>query len=255
MSLALLQANAHHRLKTQDSTLRTRPPYNKDMRQSRRAFTLIELLVVIAIIAIIAALLFPVFARAKASAKSTACLSNLHQIGMSMLLYMNDYDDLFPNAIDDSDRTHPEQWTAFPDFQTQIPNMPLMQNVLQTYVKSKEVFHCPADVGSQVLDDHFPLAFVGSPSDFFTFGSSYLYRTEITEKHLSQTNMAQPANVNVYFDAAGHWHGNAPAATASDSANEYVSKVTSYRYNTLFADMHAKSQSDSQLDNAWATPL
>src|SRR5580692_12851150 len=104
--------------------------------ESKRAFTLIELLVVIAIIALLAAILFPVFARAKAAAKGTACVSNLHQIGEAMLIYMNDNDDLFPYAIDDSDRLHPEQWAIYPQFQAAIPNIPTMQVTLQAYVKS-----------------------------------------------------------------------------------------------------------------------
>jgi prepilin-type N-terminal cleavage/methylation domain-containing protein len=59
----------------------------------RKAFTLIELLVVIAIIAILAAILFPVFAQAKASAKQTAALSNVKQIIVSEIMYDGDYDD------------------------------------------------------------------------------------------------------------------------------------------------------------------
>jgi prepilin-type N-terminal cleavage/methylation domain-containing protein/prepilin-type processing-associated H-X9-DG protein len=59
----------------------------------RRAFTLIELLVVIAIIAILAAILFPVFAQAKESAKQTTCVSNSKQTALASLMYANDYDD------------------------------------------------------------------------------------------------------------------------------------------------------------------
>jgi prepilin-type N-terminal cleavage/methylation domain-containing protein/prepilin-type processing-associated H-X9-DG protein len=59
----------------------------------RKAFTLIELLVVIAIIAILAAILFPVFAQAKAAAKGTTCLSNLKQVSLGLIMYAGDHDD------------------------------------------------------------------------------------------------------------------------------------------------------------------
>ncbi|NSW55291.1 MAG: DUF1559 domain-containing protein [Armatimonadetes bacterium] len=59
----------------------------------RHGFTLIELLVVIAIIAILAAILFPVFARAREKARQASCQSNLKQIALAELMYVQDYDE------------------------------------------------------------------------------------------------------------------------------------------------------------------
>jgi len=64
--------------------------------RARRGFTLIELLVVIAIIAILAAILFPVFAQAREKARATMCLSNMKQIGLGTMIYVQDYDEKYP---------------------------------------------------------------------------------------------------------------------------------------------------------------
>lgn len=66
------------------------------MFRKTHGFTLIELLVVIAIIAILAAILFPVFAQAKVAAKGAASISNSKQIGLSLIMYSNDVDDVSP---------------------------------------------------------------------------------------------------------------------------------------------------------------
>src|SRR5579883_1662217 len=66
----------------------------------RRGFTLIELLVVIAIIAILAAILFPVFAQARSKARQTACISNMKQISLAVLMYAQDYDEGGPPKRD-----------------------------------------------------------------------------------------------------------------------------------------------------------
>ncbi|HWD40276.1 MAG TPA: prepilin-type N-terminal cleavage/methylation domain-containing protein [Fimbriimonas sp.] len=95
----------------------------------KKAFTLIELLVVIAIIAILAAILFPVFAQAKLAAKKTQALSNTKQLGLSILMYNNDYDDVFPVAFGSTNWTGNDLWP---------------QRVYP-YVKNIGVFGSPAD--------------------------------------------------------------------------------------------------------------
>lgn len=105
-----------------------------------RAFTLIELLVVIAIIAILAAILFPVFAQAKAAAKKTACLSNQRQIGIALTLYRFDNDDtvfFFAHNVDPS-RTQPlVPWGATRENR--------WWNQIQPYIKSKQILVSPSD--------------------------------------------------------------------------------------------------------------
>lgn len=71
------------------------------MKALQKGFTLIELLVVIAIIAILAAILFPVFAQARASARAIACLSNVRQVGTAYAMYNQDYDEMTPHINGD----------------------------------------------------------------------------------------------------------------------------------------------------------
>ena len=115
-------------------------------------FTLIELLVVIAIIAILAGILFPVFLTARGKAREISCLSNLHQVGVANSMYAQDYDGLYPFAVDPADKWTPQIWASHPAFQAQIATMPLISEALQPYVKSKEIFHCPADTGFDYED-------------------------------------------------------------------------------------------------------
>ncbi len=77
----------------------------------QKGFTLIELLVVIAIIAILAAILFPVFSQAREKARQTSCLSNFKQIGLSVRMYSQDYDEKFPMGT----YPGPRNWEVNPD--------------------------------------------------------------------------------------------------------------------------------------------
>lgn len=98
------------------------------MHMNRKAFTLIELLVVIAIIAILAAILFPVFAQAKAAAKKTSDLSNTKQFGLGLMMYANDSDD----GLGDVPGYGPETETYVLAVRT------------QPYIKSAAIYKSPA---------------------------------------------------------------------------------------------------------------
>jgi prepilin-type N-terminal cleavage/methylation domain-containing protein len=110
-----------------------------NVSQRTRAFTLIELLVVIAIVAILAAMLFPVFARARESARRATCTSNLRQIGLAIHMYTQDYDERFPVCnFSDSPFGFP------PQTHKDAAGQPIFMHVLlQPYAKNENIFFCP----------------------------------------------------------------------------------------------------------------
>jgi len=107
---------------------------------SARAFTLIELLVVIAIIAILAALLLPALNAAKQRAWSTACNSNLHQIGLGMRLFADDNNDYYPESGGYIEWNTPD---APPPQGSGL--LSWMQQII-TYTVNTNVYRCPGNV-------------------------------------------------------------------------------------------------------------
>src|SRR5262245_28776396 len=89
-----------------------------------RAFTLVELLVVIAIIAVLASLLLPAIARVKVRAKTGACMSNLRQIGLALVFYV------------DESKVYPQGWGDNTIWGTKL---------LPHVARTDAVFFCPAD--------------------------------------------------------------------------------------------------------------
>jgi prepilin-type processing-associated H-X9-DG protein/prepilin-type N-terminal cleavage/methylation domain-containing protein len=101
------------------------------------AFALIELLVVIAIIAILAAILFPVFAQAREKARQTSCLSNIKQLGIAVLMYAQDSDEMYPVHA---------YWEG--DWDTAAGKGNYWQGRVLPYIKNLQVFRCPSDAGT-----------------------------------------------------------------------------------------------------------
>jgi prepilin-type N-terminal cleavage/methylation domain-containing protein len=110
---------------------------------SRAGFTLIELLVVIAIIAILAAILFPVFARARESARRTSCVSNAKQLVNSVMMYVQDYDNHYPSRNFWNVPVSPGSYPCKPC----RTDAGYWKVLMQPYIKNDQVFVCPSDTG------------------------------------------------------------------------------------------------------------
>ncbi len=194
----------------------------------------------IAIIAVLAAILFPVFARAREKARATTCISNLKQLGLAIGMYCQDYDGKFPWGVDPADRYCPQIWNGFPAWQALIATMPFLHELLDPYVKSRQVWHCPSDGGYTELEDA-AIPLNALPTSYEAFGTSYMWRTEIAFQQAMPESLHDPVWTNVLFDGHGKWHGG----------SGYMER----RWDMLFGDFHVKSVDRATFDKAWDTPI
>jgi prepilin-type N-terminal cleavage/methylation domain-containing protein/prepilin-type processing-associated H-X9-DG protein len=119
---------------------------NPSATKLRGGFTLIELLVVIAIIAILAALLLPALAGAKRKASQTDCLSNQHQLGLGMLMYVDDNHGAFPGIASEHNGYEPADWIYWRTNTAVYPPLAKSPIVAQVASASASLFRCPLDV-------------------------------------------------------------------------------------------------------------
>ncbi len=190
------------------------------MKKRAWGFTLIELLVVISLIAVLAALLFPVFAQAREKARQAVCASNLRQIGMALQMYRADWDDGFPYGVSGWMRHKPDVFILLPYYRD-IPRLPLIPDLLQPYLHSRDVFHCPSDVGSAFSDPP------QLPTSFAFLGSSYDFDVDLGLRNYTDASI-DPARHYYAGDSSGERHTYPGAGYFNEKGN------------VLFTDGHVK---------------
>ena len=255
------------------------PSTRRRAARQNRAFTLIELLVVIAIISLLAAILFPVFSRTRENARRSSCISNLKQINMGLVQYVQDFDERLPlwSFINDTGtKTYGWSWALVP------------------YVKSTQVYVCPSAVeySPKTTDNRCdPRYFNNTGANVSTGGAgsygynyaflgkysgspgSYMYQTHV----LSEFNKtAETITFTEVTSVIGNQPGStyyptlsgSPASNVCANANEftYADNLPTWHFGGLvvgFADGHVKWMHPEVLrdydgngivDNGWYDP-
>ena len=171
--------------------------------QRTLAFTIIELLVVIAIIALLAALLLPVLSRSKEAGRSTACISNLHQIGIALQLWADANNNRMPEMRDQLMDTNSMPTNSLPGVEV----------VLKDELGNTNVLRCPSD--RQNL--------------YELTGSSYAWNSLLNGQNAENLTVLglniSPHAIPVFFDKEGFHAARGPARAI----------------NYLYADGHIKN--------------
>ncbi len=222
--------------------------------QVSAAFTLIELLVVIAIIGILAAILFPVFARARENARRASCQSNLKQIGLGLMQYSQDYDEiLIADWYGTTSAIGPDQ-TLPPGSATGVSYK--WEDAAFPYIKSEQIFNCPSATGDAAVPFTYyrnllvPRAItqLGSYTIVHGYGANEPNRTPPVSHPLAgindPVNLARaevPATTAWVFDGNGQFFAevydkDTPNARLLNDVERHLETV-----NMLYLDGHVKA--------------
>jgi prepilin-type N-terminal cleavage/methylation domain-containing protein/prepilin-type processing-associated H-X9-DG protein len=219
----------------------------------RKGFTLIELLVVIAIIAILAAILFPVFAKAREKARQANCTSNLKQIGLGAMAYVQDYDETYPPACwPVTTGGYANDCGGRETYYTEY---------LEPYTKSKQIYICPSDSdkNSSAAACRWPavkrsynmnwnLVYEGLGAGIKTAGID----------DVAGTVYMSDSGAGPYFGIGGryfgYWTGDQAGEPESWPSHKWVSYRHSDGHNVMWADGHVKWMRAHTLTRGMLTP-
>ena len=191
----------------------------KSVNDCRKGFTLIELLVVIAIIAILAAILFPVFQKVRENARRTSCASNERQIGIALIQYVQDSDEIFPLSSYAMPGTTPYPLSPLGGGIVDAQRYGWVESVYP-FVKSSKVFACP-DVTNGAL-------WSGGSWSTWPIGVNYAINGWIANHHNNHNNSGDTTHVGNGSSALAQF--DFPSSTimlseiGNGAADSYVSE-------------------------------
>ena len=207
----------------------------------QRGFTLIELLVVIAIISILASILFPVFARAREKGRQAACVSNVRQIAVAIIMYAQDYDEIMtPGAVASA----------------------MWHDLVYPYTHNRQLYQCPSR--KDALMGYAVNNLVCGTSQGIMFDPAVKILLADAPPEAIGSNTTSRGNEWWYNSLSGMGIPSPLPAGVSDGDNTFKHAGQPERHNdginVAYADGHAKWARESQLnvDYMWlpavATP-